>query len=360
MRKIILFLTSVLLLGCNSSNKRDKNETVESNRTILTQKEPLYQEQWALHYDKAFYDAYEINKDAHIHGEETLKKYSGRGIKVGIIDLAIDSNHTEYKNNISKIINSRDGTSTIKCNDMDICYHGTAVAGVIASNINGIGLRGISPDVELTFINLDLKGFVNDNEILDTLAYVEKEKLDIVNCSWGTGDVSPIVKEKIEELASNGRDGKGVIFVFATGNKGKKLDNDESMLESVIGVGSSDEDNLRATYSNFGKGLDIVAPGGYALGITTTYSHNDIYHYSDFMRAEDYEKFQGTSASAPIITACIALLLEKNPNLSRQEVQDILHNSSDKIGTVEYINGHNNYYGYGKINLDKAFDLLKL
>lgn len=378
MRYMVLFFIPFLYLGCGAGNKQEDINITENNNSsilsfqnqgeslpliddsrennsssILTLKEPLYQEQWALHYDRAFYNAYDIDKEAHIHGEKSMNQYSGKGVRVGIIDIAIDVNHTEYINNLSKVINSRDGSSIIKCDDMDICYHGTAVAGVIASNINGIGLRGIAPDVNLTFINLDLKGFVSDSEIVDALNYVEEENLDIVNCSWGTGDVSPIVQEKIDELATKGRDGKGVIFVFATGNKGKGLENDESMLESVIGVGSTDEENLRATYSNWGKGLDIVAPGGYILGITTTYKEDDIYHSSDFMRAEDYEKFQGTSVSAPIITASIALLLEANPNLTRQEVQELLHESADKIGNVEYLNGYNDYYGYGKVNLDE-------
>lgn len=357
MKKLVLLVVFFLFLGCNSNDK-DTNKTIDNNRTnFLTQKEPLYQEQWALHYDRAFYKAYDIDKDAHIHAKESMKKYSGRGVKVGIIDLDIDDNHTEYS--LAKVINSRDGTSTIKCNDMEICYHGTAVAGVIVSNINGVGLRGIAPDVDLTFINLDLKGFVSDSEILDALSYIEKEKLEIVNCSWGTGDVSPIVQEKIDELATTGREGRGVIFIFATGNKGKELDNDESMLDSVIGVGSTDEENLRATYSNFGRGIDIVAPGGYALGITTTYKHDDEYHFSDFMRAEDYDKFQGTSASAPIVTASIALLLEANPMLTRQDIQNILQKSSDKIGNVEYIEAYNNYYGYGKINVDKIMSFIK-
>ena len=173
MKKLVLLVVFFLFLGCNSNDK-DTNKTIDNNRTnFLTQKEPLYQEQWALHYDRAFYKAYDIDKDAHIHAKESIKKYSGRGVKVGIIDLDIDDNHTEYS--LTKVINSRDGTSTIKCNDMEICYHGTAVAGVIASNINGVGLRGIAPDVDLTFINLDLKGFVSDSEILDVSVSSKKK-----------------------------------------------------------------------------------------------------------------------------------------------------------------------------------------
>lgn len=49
----------------------------------------------------------------------------------------------------------------------------------------------------------------------------------------------------------------------------------------------------------------------------------------------------------------IALLLEKNPALTRVEVENILKNSSDKIGNLPYEDGRNDYYGYGKINLSK-------
>ncbi|MBA1437854.1 MAG: S8 family serine peptidase [Epsilonproteobacteria bacterium] len=326
---------------------------VACNKNTSVEDEPLYQEQWALHYDKAFYDAYAINKDAHIHASNSFKNYTGKNVKVAIIDIGFDTNHFEYKNNIIKTINSADGSSNVECTNSNECYHGSAVTGIIASNINNKGLRGIAPDVKLILIKLDLAGYVGDDEILNALQYAQDENVDIINNSWGTGDISPIVKEKIDDMATNGRDGKGIVFVFASGNKGKENNKDESMIDSVIGVGSSDEENLRAIYSNFGNGLDLVAPGGYNLGITTTYDSNDTNHISDFMKAEDYKKFQGTSASAPIVTGAIALLLEKNPNLTRVQIQEILNKTSDKIGNVAYINHRNNYYGYGKLNIDK-------
>lgn len=322
------------------------------NSSTIVEDEPFYQEQWAIHFDKAFYDAYAIDQDAHIHGEKTMSKYTGRGVKIAIIDIGLDTEHVEYKNNIIKAINSADGSSNVACVNSSACYHGSAVTGVIASNINNKGLRGIAPDAQIVFIKLDLAGYVGDDEILDALNYAEQEGVDIINNSWGTGDISPVVQEKIDEMATNGRDGKGIIFIFASGNDGQENNSDESMIESVIGVGSSDEENLRAIYSDFGKGLDLVAPGGYNLGITTTYLSQDQEHSSDYMRAEDYTKFQGTSASAPIVSGAIALLLEKKPFLTRTQVQKLLQTSSDKIGNVEYINGKNEYYGYGKLNLD--------
>jgi len=344
-QNILFIIIFFIFIGCNNNSSKQTNE-------------PLYQEQWALHYDKAFYDAYGINKDAHIHGSNSLNNYRGKGVKVAIIDIGFDKNHFEYKNNIVKTINSSDGSSNVKCTNSNECYHGSAVAGVIASNINNIGLRGIAPNVKLVLIKLDLAGYVGDDEILNALEYANKENVDIINNSWGTGDISPVVQEKIDDMAINGRDGKGIIFVFASGNSGKENNSDESMIKSVIGVGASDEENLRAIYSNFGNGLDVVAPGGYNLGIATTYDSNDSNHISDFMKAEDYDKFQGTSASSPIVTGAIALLLEKNPNLTRVQIQEILNKNSDKIGNVEYVNGRNNYYGYGKLNIDKILRIM--
>ncbi|HFU74680.1 MAG TPA: hypothetical protein ENK66_00385 [Arcobacter sp.] len=327
------------------------------NRKSIEKNEPLYQEQWALHYDKAFYDAYAINKNAHIHGQNSLNNYTGNDIKMAIIDIGFDKNHFEYKNNIVKTINSADGSNKVECKNSNECYHGSAVTGIIASNINNKGLRGIAPNVKLVLIKLDLAGYVGDDEIISALQYAENEDVDIINNSWGTGEISPVVQEKIDDMALNGRNGKGIVFVFASGNRGKENNNDESMIKSVVGVGASDEENLRAIYSNFGNGLDVVAPGGYNLGITTTNDSDNSSHTSDFIKAEDYDKFQGTSASAPIVSGAIALLLEEHPNLSREEIQQIIQKSSDKIGNVEYINGRNDYYGYGKINIDKMLDI---
>jgi len=236
MRVVVLCMAFIFVLGCGGGSNSSKVD------------EPLYQEQWAIHYDKAFYAAYEINKEAHIHASDSLSSFTGKGVKIAIIDIGLDPNHLEYRNNIDKLINSADGSENVVCSNSESCYHGSAITGIIASNVNGKGLRGIAPDVEIVFIKLDLAGFIGDDEILDALNYAEKENVDIINSSWGTSDVSPVIKEKIDSMAKNGRDGKGILFVFASGNKGRENINDESMLESVIGVGSSDEENLRAIY----------------------------------------------------------------------------------------------------------------
>ncbi len=345
------------LAGCGNATdpiiraKEGVTSSQQSNASAQTKNEPLFQEQWALHYDKAFYDAYKINKNAHIHLADYLKKYTGKGVKVAIIDAGLDVNHIEYKDSIVKTINARDKSTDVKPDDEETGYHGTAVTGIIAADINGIGLRGIAPDAQIIFIKLDLNGFLDDEDFLEAFELAEKADADVINCSWGTGDVSEVVKMKIDQLAANGRGGKGTVIVFAAGNKGKEIENDESTLESVIGVGSTDEENLRAVYSNYGEKIDILAPGGFTLGITTTYPQNK------FITAESTEPFMGTSASAPIVTALVALLLEANPTLTRTQIQSVISLGADKIGNAKYPGGKNIYYGNGKVNFSKSLKL---
>ena len=116
------------------------------------------------------------------------------------------------------------------------------------------------------------------------------------------------------------------------------MTDDESSIKNVISVGATDSDNLRTDYSDYGKELDIVAPGGYYFGITTIdptgtkgASTDNYNRYNEVNDGYDVS-FTGTSASAPLVTAAIALALEKNPLLTRLEIQNILKISTDHIG----------------------------
>ena len=145
------------------------------------------------------------------------------------------------------------------------------------------------------------------------------------------------------------------------GNSNQDMGNDESAIPEVIAVGSTDEENLRAWYSNYGENLDILAPGGSYHGITTldAMGSDGIASLDEnYLLYDDYDSFRGTSASAPIMSGVIALILEKDPTITRAEIENVFKDSSDKIGNVYYENGRNDYYGYGKVNLYNAINSL--
>lgn len=321
--------------------------------------EPLFIEQWSLYEDSRFYRRNRIALGASIQSADNLNTYRGRGVNIAIIDDGVDTSHEDLVGAISNRFDLATRTSDVThSNDADM--HGTAVTGIIGARLNSKGLAGVASESNILF--LKFKRFMSDSETLELFEKAEEFRADIISNSWGTGNVSPIVKAKIVDLATNGRNGKGVSIVFAAGNESVNIDGDEASIPEVISVGATNKYNLRADYSNYGAALDIVAPGGEYLGITTLDPSGVAGVASideDYLLYNDSNGFVGTSASAPIVSGVIALMLEKNPNLTRVQIENILKNTADKIGSVSYDgNGHNDYYGHGKVNLSRAMNEL--
>jgi len=354
-RKVLLsFIISLIIIGCGCEKDGKSGSTSIQNPINITVKkdEPYYSQQWYLDYNDTFYTQNSIDKNANIHAKNTLRNYSGKGVKIAIIDDGLDTTHEDLRGaiiNSYNIVTKTTNVSQTNTND----FHGTAVTGIIGARVNGKGIQGVASGADIIF--LKYKENMSDSETIELFNKAEEFGADIINNSWGTYDVSQSVKEKIQDLARNGRNGKGILIVFAAGNDDKDMGNDESAIPEVIAVGASDKDNLRAWYSNHGSNLDVLAPGGYNIGITTLDPMGNSGLASinqNYLLYNDSNSFIGTSASAPLVSGVIALLLEKNPNLTRVEVENILKNTSDKIGNIVYESGRNDYYGFGKINLD--------
>ena len=359
--KYFMILVVLLLTACGSSsndttfiNLFDDNQTLvtdDNNQTLVI--EPYFYEQWYLEINKTFYEKNGIDNNASIHFGKSYK-YTGKGIKIAVIDDGLDITHPELNNSIIVTYDVTSKTANVTHSSMRE-HHGTSITGIITANDNEIGIKGIASESQIIF--LKHREDMSDSETIELFFKAKEFGADIINCSWGTYDVSESVKEVIQDLATNGRDGKGMIIVFATGNDTQDMGNDESAIPEVIAVGSSDKENLRAWYSNYGKNIDVLAPGGNLdLGITTLddMGENGIATLNnDYLLANDEESFVGTSASAPIVSGVIALMLEKNPNMTRDEVEKALHEKSDKIGNLDYVDGFNEYYGYGKVNVER-------
>jgi len=353
LRDTLFFLTVLLILnGCGSGS------VVSSSETSNIGDEPYYYQQWYLSFNREFYEIYDINPDASIHLGDYKDKYTGKGVKVAVIDDGLDMYHEDLRGALIASYDIATRTSNVMHTEY-YQHHGTAVTGVIGARKNHKGILGVASNSQIIF--LKFKKNMSDSDIIELFQKASNWGADIINCSWGTYNVSDTVRDYIQYLAKYGRDGLGISIVFAVGNDNKDVGNDESAIPEVIAVGSTGIDNLRATYSNYGKHLDVLAPGGYRLGITTLDDSGDrgvATIDKNYLLAYDPNAFVGTSASTPIVTGVIALMLEKVPDLTRAEIEDILHKTSDKIGTIPYEDGFNKYYGYGKINVSKIMEYL--
>jgi subtilisin family serine protease len=364
-----LALAALLLGGCGGGGEGGATtadtaltttDTTTTTTTTATGPEPYYYQQWYLQCDAAFCSEYDVSADAGIQlGYDQQRYNGGAGVTVAVIDDGLDVSHPDIAAALVASYDVRTGGSDV-APDRPAESHGTAVTGIAVARINAEGIAGVAPKSRLVFIKYASQ--MSDSETIAMFYKAAELGADVINCSWGTYDVSPAVRDAIVDLATNGRDGKGIVFVFAVGNGARDVGNDESAIPEVIAVGSSDEQNDRAWYSNYGENLDILAPGGTYLGITTTDVTGSLGYGTidpDYILATDPLAFIGTSASAPITTGVVALMLAKNPNLTRAQIESLLHTYADKIGDVEYVNGFNLYYGYGKLNAARVLEAVQ-
>ncbi len=335
---------------------------------------PLYYQQWYSHYDANFYryvrEVYKVaaDRDAHIHPPVPFI-YGGRGIKVAVIDDALDVTHEDLRGAVVRTYDVASKTEDVMPRS-NAQNHGTEVTGVIAARSNDRGIAGIAPQVSIYFIRLPFGGNVYDTQIVEAFEKAKEWGVDIINCSWGSGEVSDTVRSAIVELAEQGRGGRGTLIVFAVGNGatdklGDPIGNDESSIPQVLAVGASTIENRRALYSNYGKSLDLMAPGGEHVGLTTL----DQSGYrgvapgvGNYLLYNDKEAFAGTSAAAPIVTGVIADLLQSAPMLRREEIFDILELTAERFDRADCgydLSGFSPYCGYGKVDLQRALKMAR-
>jgi subtilisin family serine protease len=123
----------------------------------------------------------------------------------------------------------------------------------------------------------------------------------------------------------------------------------------TIAVGASHDGlgNLeqRSAYSQFGPEVDVVAPsGGGVSGITTTDRTGSVGYASG-----NYTNgFSGTSSATPLVAGIVANIIAYTPTLTAVEIREALHLGTDQIGPYAYSSSRNDYYGYGRVNMEKA------
>ncbi|MCB0625145.1 MAG: S8 family serine peptidase, partial [Saprospiraceae bacterium] len=245
--------------------------------------------------------------------------------------------------------------------------HGTPCASVALASSNGTGIVGAAPNAKFMPVSGTSFSLRATEQMFD---YCVKNGADIISCSWGTTDpnfsLSPLKEQAIARAAREGRNGKGCIILFAAGNDDRDFLNFYAAHPDVIAVGASTSKDQHASYSNRGRELSVCAPSNGDWPIiaarawwdqgTTQRGIGDFRFWADGRsRGDRYKHFGGTSSSCPLVAGICALLLSVNPDLTAREVKEILQSTADKIGQPwEYVNGHSEKYGYGRVNADRA------
>jgi len=343
----------------------DKNETIaESNDTTSistatiedAKAEPYFKYAWHLNSSNSILNSkgYQIDNHADINVTDAWAITMGEGVRVAVIDDGADVTHEDLKENLLITYNADTGSKNIQTKDS----HGNTCAGFIVAPINGKGIVGVSPKAKMISIKLEDS---SDAYTIRAFEYAKKHGAKVISCSWGTNDVSDAIVSELKSIYDS-----GITVLFASGNEGASLDNqgvnDESEVEWVIGVGASGENNDITSYSNYGKNIDILAPGGDAqdyigvLGLDNM--GEDGYDDQTGLVNNNYAFTNGTSFSAPITAGVVAMMYSVNPNITPKEVKEILTSTATKIGkemSASYNeNGFDEKRAYGKINAGLA------
>jgi subtilisin family serine protease len=334
--------------------------------------DPYFSDQWGLNNT----GQYGGNPGSDIRALDAWAITEGSSdIVIAIVDQGLEMDHPDLPNIHPDSYDAAEDTSpSIGLYGI----HGVAVAGIAGAGTNNTkGIAGIAPNSFLMSINHHFLLSVDySSEIADGITFAWQNGADVLNNSWGHDDYqTQILDDAIEDAVTYGRDGLGAVFIVASGNFGDSISYPSSHPDAIA-VGASsmcDERKSQSScdgenwWSNYGTGLDIVAPG--VLIPTTDMKGSDGYNphllvhpwYGGTKISSDYSNedytvwFHGTSAAAPHVSGVAALMLAINSNLTAVQVRHILHQSADKVGGYTYDgNGWNDEMGYGRLNAYKA------
>ncbi|XP_054009670.1 neuroendocrine convertase 1-like [Hylaeus anthracinus] len=261
---------------------------------------------------------------------------TGRGVRIAVLDDGLEYTHDDLRNNydpyISYDVNEGDNDPLPRYEVTGMNGHGTRCAGEIAMEANNrkCGV-GVAFEASVGGIKL-LDGVVNDRVEGEALGY-KPEAVDIYTASWGPADdgrsleaPGRLATEAIERGVRVGREGRGSIYVWASGNGGSKGDNCgcDGYVGSIytIAVGSASQTGRFPWYGE-----------SCAATMATTYSsgayHDQMIATTD-LRNTCTTRHTGTSASAPLAAGILALALQVNENLTWRDVQHLI------VWTSEY------------------------
>ena len=193
---------------------------------------------------------------------------------------------------------------------MDEGGHGTHVAGIAGAAVNnGVGVAGVAWNCKVMalragFSALPQGSFLQDDDVSAAIVYAADNGAQVINMSWGDEYNSFIIRDAI-----NYADNEGCILVAATGNEVKRKVIYPAALRNVIAVAASNQVGEISFYSNAGATVDICAPGNVVISA----------HLNN-----KYRPLTGTSMAAPHVAGVAALMLSKRPNLTSEDVRQIL------------------------------------
>jgi subtilisin family serine protease len=291
-----------------------------------------------------------------ITGLESAWDVPGRGrIIVAVVDTGAQLTHPEFAGRVvwdDGFADFDNGEAPGAGGDFD---HGTHVAGIIGAEINNaMGVAGYSNDIDLMIMNCatwdddDDQWKISDAD--DAIDEAVARGARIINCSFGFGEY---VEDEVESAYD-----AGVLVVHAAGNSTNSIAGHWEVpsialltVTATMRGGSPTTDVFDASYSNFGPGVDLAAPG---TGIFSTVPTTIQQFLCDgtTLAPLGYGCKSGTSMAAPQVSGAAALIMSMNPSLlgNERSTRHLLIRMAEDKGPA----GYDEQYGWGVLRLQKS------
>ncbi|MEZ4830325.1 MAG: S8 family serine peptidase [Bacteroidia bacterium] len=390
------FWTTLILKMPESASRSasDEQVTADSLQTLSSiiyaepnfVGEPVASANDPFYSDQASFRPTSLYNNAHINIEGAWDIETGKQhVKVGVHDTGIRWSHEDFGDGTfagSRVKGGWDWVGDIPIDtdpDNDVADHGTRTAGIVgAIRNNMIGVAGVAGGDELQSISgvelYNMKISKNNSKIpySDAIASIIEGAsqisagfgygLHIMNHSWGGKKRSSNLEDAVRFAWHN-----GVIFIASRGNNG----NDKRFYPAtyrdgwVVSVGATGTEGIyKSTLtgenwwaSNFGREIDLSAPGDGNLIFTTTAESNN-----------SYGSHNGTSASVPHVAGVTSLMLShinqpfpSTSNLAPEDIEFLLQKyANDVIDPLYSVSGYDEYTGWGRLNASAALNMLAL
>lgn len=309
----------------------------------LTPNDPYFDEQWYLDQIDA----------STAWGTET----GSSDVVVAVLDTGVDIDHPDLVENVwtnadeiadnnkdddkngfvddvygwDFVQGDNDPSPTLRSDSsIDVLSHGTMISGLIAAQSdNDEGVAGVAWHATIMPVRmLSINGSGNDIDAAKAVNYAVDNGADIINLSFAGYNSSAALERSIERAYE-----AGVVVVAAMGNDDVDVDDDQvypaclkgDANDWVIGVTSSDRDDVGSSFSNYGSSCsDVSAPGEDIFGLM----YENIPEGYTEMYAGGWS---GTSVASPLVAGTAALLLSAYPGLQPDDVQTLIKLSVDPL-----------------------------
>lgn len=261
---------------------------------------------------------------------------AGTGIKVAVLDTGVTNDNLD----ITSKIDARANFSTGVSGD-DRYGHGTHVAGIIAATKDAKGVSGVCPDcliLDGKVLNDDGSG--STSSIANGIGWAVEKQAQVINMSLGQR-----VSSKTLEIAVNKAWDAGSVIVAAAGNTGVQAKFYPAAYPNVIAVAATDNNDAKASFSTYGKWVDVAAPG---VNVYSTFPNHEFALGAQNNLEHGFDILSGTSMASPVAAGAAALVWSLPTTTSNAAVRAQVESTADPI------NGTGTWWAKGRVNACKA------